>query len=168
MTELRPLQRSIKELIDAFPNKGVTPSTMATYMKYLSNLPEEWICEAIDRLIQTSTFLPAIAEIRNVVIETYSGLPNEEEAEMGVRHQLATRTTGDGLGPWDVHPLVLEVVRTIGTHEIRHDEKGFAMHRFRELYRERRSKYIADLQSGAVALPSAVGGEIVQLPRRAS
>jgi len=100
-----------------------------------------------------------------MVLEAMFPLPGEEEACVEIRTAIGAWSPGIEPNPWDsVTPLVREVARIIGTHALKTDEKGEAFTRFRKLYRDRRAKFIGDLQSGAVALP--VGGEIVQLPRR--
>ena len=148
---------AVQELADTYPSKNVTASTIRIYVDDLSDLPEPLVVAAIARLRKTNTFMPTIAEIRNLVVEAACGLPSESEAWQQVRE--AMRTHVPGQGPWTCHPLVLEAVKEVGTWELRNDDSGRAADLFRRTYRAKRASLIAHMQSGILPLPTLPPGD---------
>lgn len=61
------LQKILKCLFDAFPDKSIKPDTMKVYADKLADVPLDTLEKAVNDLIDTATFLPRIAEIRTAV-----------------------------------------------------------------------------------------------------
>lgn len=159
------LKTAVQSLVDAFPTKGVTPQTLKVYLQNLEDLPEPLVVSAIVHLMRTNTFLPTIGEIRMLAAEAACGLPTEDAAVQEVK--AAMRETIPGSGPWQVSPLVLEIVRAIGTWELRNDPDGKSFERFRRLYRERRGELVKSMAAGDLAVPldSLPERRLTALPR---
>lgn len=145
---------SVQSLVDAFPNRNVNEATVLRYVDDLEDLPEPLVVAAIRQLRRTNTFLPTIGEIRMLVVEAGCGLPDENAAWQEVRREMADKSIGSG--PWECSPLVLDIVKSIGTWELRNDPDGKSAERFRRLYRERRMELVKRMAAGDLSLPAAL------------
>ena len=105
------------ELKTAFPRQAVEAATLATYAKHLLDLPVQAGRAAVNRLVCTATFFPAIAELRRAVVDEMVDLPTSEAAWEQVCVLLkhfpsAPDSTWEP--PIAPHPLVMRVVREVG------------------------------------------------------
>lgn len=66
-------------LCAAYPRQELKPKSGMVYAQFFADLSQEEATAAVSRHIATSTFFPAIAEIRALVIRTRIGLPSAEE-----------------------------------------------------------------------------------------
>jgi len=78
----------ITELFKCFPQpRGFDPDTIALYAQRLSTLPVDRVVFAIDRLIDTSRFLPTIAEIKEAAVLGPLGEGLADEAWVEVQRE---------------------------------------------------------------------------------
>ena len=77
--------RIVAMLQGAWPHRQLPDSTAEVYAMTLSDLAYAEVRDAVTRLIQTSKFLPSVAEIREVVVEERCDLPAAEVAWGEVR-----------------------------------------------------------------------------------
>lgn len=156
---------AVASLIRRFPNRNVgddrdATTYLAEYVEDLSDLPEELVVAAILRLRKTNTFMPQVAEIRELVVEAVCGLPSEEQAWKAVRAAMAAFRPDEEPNSWQrLHPLIQEIVGAFGTWALRNDEKGIIAASFRKLYRERRAALVGHMVAGAMPLPELPSGD---------
>jgi hypothetical protein len=74
------LTASIAVLRAAYPRQEFPDDTVRVYVRQLSDLDEDAVARAVDRLTKKSVFLPSIAEIRQEVAEEQLALPSASEA----------------------------------------------------------------------------------------
>lgn len=96
-------------LTAAFPRQDVPQATVELYVQYLVPLDVEAATAAVQRIIMTKTFFPAIAELHTSEREQRNTLrPTAEEAWALVKEQV--RRVGS-YGCFSGNPLVEEAVR---------------------------------------------------------
>lgn len=96
-------------LTAAFPRQDVPQATVELYVQYLVPLDVEAATAAVQRIIMTKTFFPAIAELHTSEREQRNALrPTAEEAWALVKEQV--RRVGS-YGYFSGHPIVAEAVR---------------------------------------------------------
>lgn len=67
-------------LRDAYPSKDFPDRSVKLYAQMLADLDDRLVVEAVKRIVNRSTFLPTIAEIRREVAEAVVRLPTPVEA----------------------------------------------------------------------------------------
>jgi hypothetical protein len=75
------LQKILKCLFDAFPDKSIKPDTMKVYAEKLADVPVEALEKAVDDLINSATFLPRISEIRTAVAKIHEASGRYQQTE---------------------------------------------------------------------------------------
>jgi hypothetical protein len=105
-------------LIAAFrTGQQISDETFDAYVEDLVDLDYEPAALAVKQLRQTATFLPAIAEVRQLAAELTAGhLPDGDEAWGEVVGQV--RATGWYGVPRFSHPAITEAVRAMGWKEL--------------------------------------------------
>lgn len=76
-------------LVGAYPHRPLPPSSAAVYALALADVDFDGAKAAVMRLIQTSRWLPTIAEIREEVAKARVSLPGAEEAWGVVRRAIS-------------------------------------------------------------------------------
>jgi hypothetical protein len=96
-------QRIARELFAAFPQTSLREDTPEVYVRYLTRLDAEAVGRVVPELIETSSRLPTIADVRRCIAEAELELPTALEAY----HSLF----GDPAGR---HPLTRYVAEIFG------------------------------------------------------
>lgn len=144
------LAEAMQMLLAVYPNSKATAETISLYMDALSDLNEETVVGAIREIGRSSKFFPSISEIREAAFDRAAWLADANPTSPWkiVADQMAKRIPGDGQGPWDLPPLVSEVVKAIGTHNLR--TRSDAEDLFRKKYEEMRGSLIRDFMRGRI------------------
>jgi hypothetical protein len=100
----------------AFPQRQLPDSTVEVYAMALADLDFELAKAAVMRLVQTSRFLPTVAEIREAAVRDRVSLPTPEEAWGIVRRAIGKH--GSYRVPVFDCDEVHDAVRDIGWQEI--------------------------------------------------
>lgn len=128
--------KAIAILKAAYPRAEFPDTTIQIYGSQLADLDDTEVVTAVRALIRTSTFLPAIAEIRLEVAERQLNLPTVEQAwdmaVAGLLHVPEVRASVNAVG---------------GTWEINHGDRAEITRRaFRDNYVGRRATAIRRAQ----------------------
>lgn len=78
--DIRVLTRGLQELAMQYPRYELTPDTIRVYLKQLADIPAPAAVAAMERVGKTSTFFPAVAEIREAVASRALGATDTPEA----------------------------------------------------------------------------------------
>lgn len=73
-------EQQIRRLVAAFPGKDISPETVTIYADRLSDIPAEHLPIVIERIIDTRTFFPAVAEIKEAYVDLLLGPPDPHGA----------------------------------------------------------------------------------------
>lgn len=88
--DMRALTRGLQELAMQYPRYELTPDTVRVYLRQLADIPVPAALAALDRCGKTSTFFPAVSEIRDAVASAALGATDTaEEAWAEVIHEAA-------------------------------------------------------------------------------
>lgn len=162
----------LTQLFKAFRQKDATvDGTLDVYLERLSEFPAPVVIAAIDRLIDTSRFLPTIAEIKESAVLGPLGQQLADEAWVEVRRE-ARRVgynrppvfSGGRFLPADVpefsSPVIAAAAYAVGWELIctGDDSRGFIRDQFLKAFkalseRETRAKQAGVVPLGAEALP---------------
>ena len=71
--DVKRLNQALDDLAALYPRTDIPPATILAYCKRLSDLPLPAVLAAIDRIGNTSTFFPSVAEIRQSLGEDAAG-----------------------------------------------------------------------------------------------
>jgi len=145
------LVRAVQKLFMAYSKAGDLDRARV-YCEALSDLPVDVVSAAIDRLIRTARFLPAVAEIREVVAEARCGLLDADVAWGEVLAQV--RRCGRYRIPTWSSPALAAAVDAIGWHEICDStEQGVTRAHFTKAYRATRARAVESEQLGETVRP---------------
>ena len=78
--DVKRLNAALNDLAALYPRTDIPPATILAYCKRLSDLPLPAVLAAIDRIGNTSTFFPSVAEIRQSIGEDAAGADETAEA----------------------------------------------------------------------------------------
>jgi hypothetical protein len=145
----------------AFPAYPATKETVAVYAYSLADLDYNDVKEACLRLLRTEARWPAIATIRLAVVESKGVLPPTPEEAWAEVARLAARY-GSRVVPNDeyTHPIIGDVVRTIGWHRICTGFEGSTAVTFRKIYENMRTRWVAETVSNPQLPASTATGEL--------
>lgn len=105
--------RVVELLQGAYPRQEIPKSTLSVYVMALADLDVEDCLRAVTRHVQTSKWFPTIAEIRELVAEAITELPEPEFAWREVREALGRDTAGQPVPAWSC-PEIREAVAVLG------------------------------------------------------
>jgi hypothetical protein len=77
--DMRALTRGLQELAMQYPRYELTPDTVRVYLRQLADIPVAAALAAMDRCGKTSTFFPAVSEIRGAVASHALGAADTAE-----------------------------------------------------------------------------------------
>lgn len=78
--DIRALTRGLHELAMQYPRYELTPDTIRVYLRQLADIPVAAALAAMDQVGKTSTFFPAVSEIRDAVASHALGAADTAEA----------------------------------------------------------------------------------------
>lgn len=131
----------------AWPRQEVGADTAEVYAEMLKDIPFDEASAAVRRIVQTSKWFPAIAEIREQVAESRSALDPPELAWGQV--QAAISKIGAYHQPLFSNPAIQRAVKALGWRQICLDENLSATRaRFIDAYRAARSQQIESTTTG--------------------
>jgi hypothetical protein len=134
----------------AFPQRQLPDSTIEVYAMALADLDFELARAAVMRLVQTSRFLPTIAEIREAAVRDRVSLPTPEEAWGIVRRAIGQH--GSYRVPVFDCDEIHDAVRDIGWKEICLSEQPASTRaRFIDAYKSRVERRMNAEARGAYA-----------------
>lgn len=156
--------RALVALLKAmYPRAEVSRETWNGYAHYLADLEYAAAKAAIDAHIMTSTFFPAVAEIRERVAEDACRLPGAEEAWLEVERAVRRFDPGDSSTwtyPEDFSCLEIgQAAQALGGVSVLH-ERGDMLLAHREFVRA-----YGELRR-AVVREAQIGGHVSQLHER--
>jgi hypothetical protein len=132
-------RRIVALLAGGWPGRPLPESAEEVYALALGDLDYEAAKAAVMRLIQTSRFLPTVAEIREAAVRDRVSLPGPEEA-WGIVRQAIGSSGGSYVVPaFDCLEIQL-AVDDLGWREICLSEQGSTRARFCEAYRVRATR----------------------------
>lgn len=113
--------------------------TTTTWHMVLDDVPYEETMPVLRDLMKQEEWAPDPATIRNIVLDTTSGLPTPAEAWQMVQHRIKSTYPGMPAETWDAPGQVQAAARDVGgIYLIRQAEKPEAMRqRFEDAYRRR-------------------------------
>lgn len=127
----------------AYPRQELREETIRLYAAMLRDLEFVSAEQAVKRIIASSPYWPAIAEIRNAVAEAETGLPSPEEAWEEVRR--AVRDVGSYGRPQWSNPVLARAVESIGWLQICLSEQpGVERAHFLRVYESLRSRAVLE------------------------
>lgn len=147
-------------LTAAYPRQEIGDPTAALYVKFMADLDYHATEVAIARHIATEKFFPAIAEIREAVVNVTNPLPSAAEAWRETLR--AVYDVGIYKGPPKFsHPAVDKAVDTIGWREICMSEVGDPAIRahFMQVYESYRQRHLDEMR-----YPQLPSGLRLELP----
>lgn len=151
--------RIVALLQGAYPRQEFPDSTVEVYAMALVDLDYADVVEAVTRLVQTSRWLPTIAEIRERVAEARLELPDPEMAWVEVRKAIQRYGVYQPLPPWSCDE-VAQAVEIIGWRELcTNPQTAASRARWIEAYRAIRLRAVEREMAGG-ALP----GQLLLLP----
>lgn len=108
MTAMRSTQPAdtlglMKRLKNAYPRQVLSTGTLAEYASGLQDFPYQAVARAVDNVIRTSRWFPAIAEIRGEAAELLTALPTSTQAlemvaKCSITHPLVKRAAHAAIG----------------------------------------------------------------------
>ena len=128
-------KRLLALLKAAFPRQEISQETAEVYCRFLADVEYEQVAAAVQRIVATATYFPAIAEIRKLVAESKVGAPGWEEG-WGEVLQAVSRF-GRYKNPEFSHPAITAAVDSMGWLAIcNSDESDLHILRaqFRDIY----------------------------------
>lgn len=132
----------------AWPRGVFPPESVAVYARAISDLELDAVSAAVDELVKTHTFVPAIATIREMVAERACALPAAEDAWLEVEIAIRVFDGGDSkTWTWDwSSPAVGKAVRSLGGVSVMHEapQLGFVRRDFIDAYGKFRKQAIGD------------------------
>lgn len=171
------LVEAVQSLIRRFPLKHIHPEDregaklfLRDYIADLSDLPAPLVVDAITKLRRSSTFMPSVAEIRDMVVNAAVPELSSGEAWSVVQKQIGKHGF-KGYERCDFgDQAIADAVRSVGWRRICLDdnEKGFVRRDFDTAYETAVKRQRRGVQDGTVALPAIVGGNVRQLDRGAA
>ncbi len=119
----RRIVAELTKIMAFYPSTKVNEKTVVAYAEYLDDLPEELVLQAIRQCAKSSTFFPALAEIRQMVVtiagegvltppETAWGEVMREVRRMGYQRRM------QGEAFRFSSPLIEQAVESIGWRDI--------------------------------------------------
>ena len=148
----------------AWPRPPLSKASIGVYTLGLSDLDAAAGQAAVTHLIKTSRWLPTIAEIRSLVVEQSTALPDPEVAWGEVRRAIGS--CGMYRSPAFNCPQIAAAVEVIGWREIcQSTNVASTRARFVDAYRSIRGRAVEHQAASAGALPAPDDG--AQLPRGA-
>ncbi len=136
----------VARLKAAYPRQTIGEDTVAVWVRLLADLDYQDASDAANAHIASSTFFPAIAEIRGLVAERALGLPGWVDA-----WQQVSDAAEAGAGWTTLAPAVREAAKAIGGQwAIRTTEQPVALRaQFRDAYLELRAAAITGITTPA-------------------
>lgn len=139
----------IEMLAAAFPKQKLEPRNIAVYARMIEDFDRTEAEAAILQIVATSTFFPAIAELRGAIAEGRTMLPLWEDA--WERLVKIRKAHGSYVGPrwgnavgWD--DLTDQALRVIGGYEafcaVQYENEGTMRAQFRDAYNNRRKQRV--------------------------
>jgi hypothetical protein len=133
--------RIVAMLQGAYPRTALPDSTAEVYALTLNDLAYEDVKQAVAKLIQTSKWLPTVAEIRSLIVEERASLPAPEVAWGEV--QRAIGRVGSYMTPVFECEEIDRAVRVLGWKNICLDENVASTRaRFVDAYRALREERV--------------------------
>jgi hypothetical protein len=140
----------IEFLVAAYPKQAVQPRTIAVYAKMIEPFDRTEAEAAVLHIVATSTFFPAIAEIRTAIAEGRTEAPAWEEAWEEVCR--LRKLHGSYVGPqwgrpfgWS-DPLIDQALRTVGGYEavcrVEFKDEPTLRAQFRDVYQSLRKRVV--------------------------
>jgi len=167
------LLAKLRELTLAFPHREIPEETILLYAHRLSTLPVDAVCAGIDRLIDTATFFPTIAEIKEAAIAGPIGPDVADEAWAEVVRE--ARRVGynrlpvfrDGRllpppTPAFSSPLIAAAVNAVGWELICNGDnsQGHIRNAFLRTFRSLQERELRAKQTGALPVTAALSSEV--------
>lgn len=75
---------AVQKLVAAFPTATVPEATLVLYAEKLADIPPELLAATVDRLIESSRFLPTISELRQCAARLAGLLPPTEAEALAI------------------------------------------------------------------------------------
>lgn len=144
---MHPLAEALERMKAAYPKQPFGDVAVRVYAEQLRDIDGDVVLAAVNRLLNTSPYMPTIADIRSEVAETELGLPTPEEA-----WELA-------LGePTAVAPEVGRAIKLVGGRwTIQHTDRPETVRaQFRKAYEGLRAKAIRNAALGKPIRPETV------------
>lgn len=139
-------------LMAAYPNRAIGPKTSDLYEEMLIGLDVTVARAAVHHLIQTSTFMPSIAEIRAAATSLRLGpVRSGIEAWADVTEQI--RRVGPYQSPVFEDALLADIVRRWGWLQLCNNDSDATRARFIEMYDAMASRERVN-QTSTVQLPA--------------
>lgn len=145
----------IKVVQSAYPRQEFSESTVAVYVRMLSDIPYDIAQKAVYKLIAESVFIPTVAEIRKAAVEIACPAPHVEDAVIEVRNAIRSYSPYNEWRHEWTSPVVRDAVAAMGglSHMGGNEQPEYMWREFRRVYESIREREQSRLQTvqGAIA-----------------
>lgn len=108
----------IAKLFLSYPSANPSRQAMALYVDALKDIPEELLAVGIRKLVNTSKFLPSIAEIREACEDLFDEKPMWEDGWTEVMDAMTSSFSKHGPGRWS-NSVIARTVKALGWDNMR-------------------------------------------------